>query len=67
MATDTGLIDPPEGDDVMWSLNHSEDWYIGSDRGDDFGRMNWRSRIDRYDWEFRFTAEGSYYYNLSTD
>lgn len=58
-------IDPP--DNVMYSLNSTGDWYIASDQGSDFSRMNWLGLIGTSDWEFRFTQEGAEYYNYSTD
>ncbi|MCB2230820.1 T9SS type A sorting domain-containing protein [bacterium] len=65
IATDTGAITPP--DDVAYSLNSSGDWYVSSDAGSDFSRMNWRGRVGASDWEIRFTATGSEYYNWSGD
>ena len=67
MATDTGLVNPPDGEDVLWSRNHSDDWYVGSDVDGDVSRMNWRGHIGRSDWEFRFTAGGSGFYDWDTD
>ncbi|MBD3404069.1 hypothetical protein GF420_14345, partial [candidate division GN15 bacterium] len=65
IATDTGLVVPPE--DVVLSLNSSEDWYVSSDAGADLTRMNWRGRIGKDDWEFRFTTDSSEYYDWMTD
>lgn len=65
IATDTGLVVPP--DNVMYSLNSSGDWYVSSDRGGDFSRLNWTGRLGTSDWEFRFTAGGSEYYDWTTD
>ena len=60
-----GVISPP--DNVMWSYNSTGDWYIGSDLGSDFTRLNWRGLIGTYDWEMRFTATGQEYYDYNDD
>ena len=64
VADASGAIDP---DNVMWSLNSTGDWYVGSDAANDFSRMNWQGLIGTYDWEFRFTAEGSEAYDFGLD
>ena len=61
----SGPIVPP--DNVMYSLNSTGDWYVESDRANDFTRMNWQGLIGTYDWEFRFTEGGSQYYDWNTD
>ncbi len=61
----SGAIEPP--DNVMYSLNSTADWYVSSDAGSDFSRLNWRGKIGTYDWEFRFTEQGSEYYDWNTD
>lgn len=61
MANGSGPVIPP--DNVMYSLNSTGDWYISSDNGANFARMNWRGHIGFSDWEFRFTAGGSNYYD----
>ncbi len=58
---------PITADNVMWSLNSTRDWYVGSDHSSDFSRMNWRGLIGTYDFEMRFTAGGSEYYNFGID
>jgi hypothetical protein len=61
-------LDPP--DNVAYSLNSTGDWYVGSDQGDNFARLNWQGLIGIDNWEFRFfddPAEGSEYYNYLTD
>jgi hypothetical protein len=65
VADANGPLDP--SDNVMFSLNSTGDWYIASDAGSDFSRMNWRGLIGTYDWEIRFTAAGSGYYDWITD
>lgn len=65
VADASGPLSPP--DNVMWSLNSTSDWYVGSDQSSNFARMNWLGLIGTYDWEFRFTAAGSEYYNYRTD
>jgi hypothetical protein len=65
VAGASGAIDPP--DNVMYSLNSTSDWYISSDAGSDFSRMDWRGHIGTSDWEIRFTAAGSNYYDWNTD
>lgn len=60
-----GVIDPP--DNVKYSLNSTGEWYVSSDAGSDFSRMNWRGYIGTYDWEFRFTADSTQYYDWNTD
>lgn len=65
VATAAGPLVPP--DNVMFSLNSTADWYIASDAGSNFSRMNWQGRIGTYDWEIRFTAAGSEYYDWLTD
>ena len=64
IADASGPITP---DNVMYSLNSTGDWYVESDAGSDFTRMNWRGHIGTYDWEFRFTETGSQYYDWQTD
>jgi hypothetical protein len=58
-------IDP--WDNVAYSWNSTHDFYVSSDAGSDFTRMNWRGRIGTDDWEFRFVdtelGEGSFYYD----
>jgi len=62
-------ITPP--DNVMYSLNSTGDWYVSSDDGSNFARMNWRGLIGTYDWEFRWvdaaSADASEYYDWDTD
>ena len=65
VAGASGAIDP--ADNVMWSLNSTGDWYVGSDDGSNFSRMNWRGLIGTADWEFRFTAGGSRSYEFGGD
>ncbi|MFQ5454094.1 MAG: hypothetical protein ACE5D6_07895, partial [Candidatus Zixiibacteriota bacterium] len=60
VADASGPIDP---DNVMFSLNSTGDWYIASDDGSNFSRMNWRGHIGTSDWEIRFTSGGSEYYD----
>lgn len=61
-----GPVDPP--DNVGWSWNSTHDFYVSTDvSGSDFSRMNWRGYIGIDDWEIRFTADGSEYYDWNTD
>jgi hypothetical protein len=61
-----GPVDPP--DNVGWSWNSTHEFYVSTDvAGADFTRMNWRGFIGIDDWEFRFTATGSEYYDWNTD
>lgn len=61
----SGAIEPP--DNVMFSLNSTADWYVASDAGSDFSRLDWQGQIGTYDWEFRFTEQGSECYTLLPD
>ncbi len=61
IANADGPVDPP--DNVMWSWNSTHEFYVSSDQDGDFTRMNWRGLIGVDDWEFRFTAQGSEYYD----
>ncbi|HWO57082.1 MAG TPA: hypothetical protein VNN55_05910 [bacterium] len=65
VANANGPVDPP--DNVAFSRNSTGDWYISSDDGNNWARLNWRGLIGVSDWEFRFTSEGSEYYDWSTD
>jgi len=61
-----GPVDPP--DNVGWSWNSTHEFYVSTDvSGSDFSRMNWRGLIGIDDWEIRFTADGSEYYNWNDD
>ncbi|KPJ65166.1 hypothetical protein AMJ44_10800, partial [candidate division WOR-1 bacterium DG_54_3] len=61
-----GPVDPP--DNVGWSWNSTHEFYVSTDvSGSNFSRMNWRGRIGIDDWEIRFTATGSEYYDWDTD
>jgi hypothetical protein len=60
-----GPVDPP--DNVAYSWNSTHEFYVSSDKADDFTRMNWQGLIGIDDWEFRFTASGSEYYDWNTD
>jgi hypothetical protein len=60
-----GPVDPPH--DVAYSWNSTHEFYVSSDLGDDFSRMNYRGLIGIDDWEFRFTAAGSQYYDWNTE
>ena len=68
IATAAGTIDP---DNVFWSLNSTGDWYCSSDNDGSSdaarSRFNWRGHMGWESWEFRFTDEGSEYYNYSDD
>jgi len=64
-ANQYGAVDPPE--DVMGNLNSTGEWYVDTWPSGQWERMNWRGRIGTYDWEIRFTAEGSQYYDWNTD
>jgi len=65
VANGGGPVDPP--DNVMYSLNSTGDWYVSSDQANNFGRLNWQGLIGISDWEFRFTENGSEYYDFNTD
>jgi len=55
------VVDPP--DNVFWSWNSTHDFYTSSDQGSNIDRLNWRGHIGTDDWELRFTAGGSEYYD----
>jgi hypothetical protein len=63
-----GLIDPP--DNVFWSLNSTGDYYISSNisgsSDEALASFNRFGFIDDESWEFRFTEEGSEYYDYFT-
>ncbi len=59
------VVDPP--DNVFYSWNSTHDFYTSSDDGSNIARLNWRGHIGTDDWEFRFTAAGSEYYDWNTD
>lgn len=65
VANAGGAVDPP--DNVAYSLNSTGDWYISSDQTNNFDRMNYRGLIGSSDWEIRFTAGGSEYFDFNTD
>lgn len=65
VATADGPLAEP--DNVMYSLNSTGDWYVNSDHSGDFSRMNWQGLIGTDDWEIRFTAGGSEYYDFSPE
>ncbi len=65
IANGDGVLATP--DNVMYSLNSTGDWYVASDAGSDFSRMNWRGHIGTFDWEARFEAGGFEYYDWNTD
>ena len=58
-------VNPPE--DVANSWNSTNEWYVTSDHGDDFNRLNWQGLIGTDTWEFRFTAAGSEYYDWNSE
>jgi hypothetical protein len=60
-----GPVDPP--DNVGYSWNSTHEFYVSSDQGSNFTRMNWQHLIGIDDWEFRFTADGSEYYSWADD
>ncbi len=64
-ANASGPVSPP--DNVAYSLNSTRDWYISSDQANNWSRMNFRGLIGIDDWEIRFTAGGSEYYDFDTD
>ncbi len=68
-ATASGPLE--SGDNVFWSLNSTGDYYVSSDlsgSGDDArARFNWRGKMVWESWEFRFTDQGSEYYDWLTD
>ncbi len=68
IETSAGPIEP---DNVFWSMNSSGDYYVSSDfTGSDqaaIERFNWRGNMENEAWEFRFTAQGSEYYDWTTD
>ncbi len=59
-----GPVDPP--DNVAFSWNSTHEFYVSSDEADDFTRMNYRGLIGIDDWEIRFTATGSEYYDWNS-
>jgi len=65
ISNGSGTLSSP--DNVAYSLNSTSDWYVSSDAGSDFTRMNWQGFIGTYDWEFRFTADSTEYYDWNTD
>ncbi len=66
-ATAAGPLDP--WDNVAYSWNSTHDFYVSSDAGSNWARLNWRGRLGTDDWEFRWTevADGAEYYDYSTD
>ncbi len=58
-------VDPPE--DVWWSWNSTNEYYLGSDQDSNIARVDWRHHIGEDVWEIRFTASGSEYYDWSTE
>ncbi|HOP07055.1 MAG TPA: hypothetical protein PLF13_07175 [candidate division Zixibacteria bacterium] len=64
VANATGTISP---DNVMYSLNSTREWYITADGGTNWSRLNYRGIIGTYDWEIRFTEDGSEYYDWNTE
>ncbi len=66
VATADGPLDPENYDNVFWSWNSDHTFYTSSDQGPDIERLNWRGHIGTDDWEIRFTAEGSEYYDWFT-
>lgn len=59
-------VTPP--DNVAYSLNSTGDWYVSSDQGSDFLRLDWRQESTAGEtWEIRFNATGSEYYDFTTD
>jgi len=64
-----GPVSPP--DNVFWSLNSTGEWYVGSDVAGSSdaarARLNWRGLMGWESWEFRFTENGSEYYNWDDD
>jgi len=58
-------------DNVAYSSNSTHDWYVSSDQGSNWDRLNWRGLIGIDNWEFRFVdpagTEGSEYYNWADD
>ncbi len=61
----SGLVDPP--DNVAYSWNSTHEFYVSSDQTNNFTRMNYRGLIGIDDWEIRFTATGSEYYDWNYD
>lgn len=59
-----GPVDPP--DNVAYSWNSTHEFYVSSDQADNFTRMNYRGLIGIDDWEIRFTATGSEYYDWNS-
>ena len=60
-----GPIDPP--DNVMYSLNSTQDWYVDTDVSQEWDRLNYRGHLGTYDWEMRFTEQGSQAYDWNTE
>lgn len=69
ISNEYGPVEPP--DNVFWSLNSTDDFYVSSDisgaSDEARARFNWRGNINNESWEFRFTASGSQFYNWDTD
>ena len=62
-------VSPP--DNLFWSLSSTGDYYVSSDVSGSSqaakDRFNWRGLMEWESWEFRFTDEGSEYYNWNDD
>jgi hypothetical protein len=68
IETPAGPIEP---DNVFWSYNSTGDYYVSSDVSGSSdaarARFNWYGLMGVESWEFRFTAEGSEYYDWTND
>jgi len=66
-ATAAGPLE--EWDNVAYSWNSTGDWYVSSDAGSDFSRMNYQGIIGVDNWELRFVEldSGSQYYFWDTE
>lgn len=58
-------IVPP--DNVMYSLNSTRDWYMDTQPSGVWSRLNWLGTAGVYDYEIRFTADSSQYYQHGGD
>ncbi len=65
VSNGSGPVIPP--DNVMYSLNSTADWYVDTSPSGHFERLNWLGLMGNSSWEFRFTVDGSWYYDWSTD
>ncbi|MBD3218138.1 MAG: hypothetical protein GF310_07670, partial [candidate division Zixibacteria bacterium] len=69
IANADSMLHPP--DNVFWSFNSTDDWYVSSDQDgtsdEARARFNWMGLMETESWEIIFTETGSEYYDWLTD